>query len=133
MPSPGLIGRIKRFREAILRLSRIREMGRKYFFSNPLVIDTTERNFHVAIEAPLDVGSFIIAKKGWSTPSTYHEVGRRLAEQGVLTVEESSRLSSMAGLRNILVHIYTGVDHEMLYSLLQRIEEIGIIMRRLLD
>jgi len=29
-----------------------------------LVIDATERNFHVAIEALLDVGSFIISRKG---------------------------------------------------------------------
>ncbi len=133
MPSPGLIGRIERFREAMLRLSRIREMGREYFFSDPLVIDAAERNFQVAIEALLDVGSFIIAKKGWPTPSAYQEVGRRLAEKGVLTMEEGSRLSSMAGLRSILVHIYAGVDHEMLYSLLQRMEEMEILMRRLLD
>ncbi len=133
MPSPGLVGRIERFKEAMLRLSKIREMNRGEFLSNPLVIDATERNFHVAIEALLDVGSFIIARKGWPTPSRYQEVGKELVGHGVLTPEEGGKLSSMAGLRNILVHIYTGVDHEMLYSLLWRAEEMEEIMRKLLD
>ncbi|RDD53660.1 MAG: DUF86 domain-containing protein [Candidatus Korarchaeota archaeon NZ13-K] len=132
MPSPGLIGRIERFRRATLQLSKVKEMSKEEFLSNPLVIDATERNFHVAIEALLDTGSFIISKKGWLTPSRYQEVSKELANHGVLTAEEGNRLSSMAGLRDILVHIYAEVDHEMLYSLLQRVEEMDEIMRKLL-
>jgi len=117
VPSPGLIGRIERFRRAMLQLSKVRGMSKEEFLSNPLVVDATERNFHVAIEALLDTGSFIISRKGWPTPSRYQEVGKELASHGVLTPEEGNRLSSMAGLRNILVHIYAEVDHEMLFAI----------------
>ncbi|PLJ78458.1 MAG: hypothetical protein B7L53_00460 [Thermofilum sp. NZ13] len=65
VPSPGLVGRVERFKRAVLRLIKVREMSKEEFLSNPLVIDATERNFQVAIEALLDVGSFIISKKGW--------------------------------------------------------------------
>jgi len=133
VPSPGLVGRVERFKRAVLRLVKVREMSKEEFLSNPLVIDATERNFQVAIEALLDVGSFIISKKGWPTPSRYQEIGRELADQGVLTLEEGKRLSSMAGLRNILVHVYAQVDHERLYSLLWRVEELEEIMRKLLN
>lgn len=124
---------MERFRRAMLHLSNIREMSKEEFLSNPLVVDATERNVHAAIEALLGTGSFIISKKGWPTPSRYQEVGKELASHGVLTPEEGNKLSSMAGLRNVLVHIYAEVDHEMLYSLLRRVEEMDEIMRKLLN
>ncbi len=87
----------------------------------------------MAIEALLDVGSFIISREGWSSPSSYQEVGRKLAEHGLIGIEEGKRLSSMAGLRNVLVHLYAEIDYELLYSLLSRAEEMEDLMRKLLD
>ncbi|MDK2372387.1 MAG: hypothetical protein QI197_03305 [Candidatus Korarchaeota archaeon] len=45
MPSPGLVGRISRFRTAVSKLKSIRSMGREGYFSNPFVMDSAERNF----------------------------------------------------------------------------------------
>ena len=39
----------------------------------------------------------------------------------------------MAGLRNVLVHLYAEIDYELLYSLLSRAEEMEDLMRKLLD
>jgi len=44
VPSPSLVGRVERFRKAVLRLIKVREMIREEFLSNPLVIDAAERN-----------------------------------------------------------------------------------------
>ena len=32
----------------------------------------------------------------------------------------AERLAQAAGLRTILVHVYVGIDHEMIYEILQR-------------
>ncbi len=95
-------------------------------------MDSAERNFHIAIEAILDVGSFLISKKGWPVPSKYSEIGITLAENGVISQDEGRALSSLAGLRNILVHSYSEIDHEIIFSLLNRVEEIEDLMGKLL-
>jgi len=68
-----------------------------------------------------------------AAPSRYQEIGRELADQGVLSLDEGKKLCSMAGLRNILVRVYAQVDHERLYSLLWQVEELEEIMRKLLN
>ncbi|RLI09918.1 hypothetical protein DRO33_06125 [Candidatus Bathyarchaeota archaeon] len=132
MPSPGLVGRISRFKVAISRLKSIRSMGRERYFSDPFVMDSTERNFQVAIEAVLDVGSFIVARKGGPVPSKYREIGPLLVDMGVLDRADGEIVSSLAGLRNILVHSYSEVDHEILLSLLDRVEELEHVMSEML-
>jgi len=132
MPSPGLIGRLSRFKEAISRLKKIRSLGRERYFTDPFVMDSAERNFHVAIESILDVSSFLISKKGWPVPSKYAEIGPILAEGGVISWSEGKALSSLAGLRNILVHSYSDVDHEILFSLLDKVGEMEDLMGKLL-
>ncbi len=133
MPSPGLVGRISRFKVAISKLKSIRSMGRERYFSDPFVMDSAERNFQVAIEAVLDVGSFIIAKKGGPVPSKYREIGSLLVDIGVLDRADGEIVSSLAGLRNLLVHSYSEVDHEILLSLLDKVEELEHIMSEMLS
>jgi len=36
VPSPGLVGRVERFKRAVLRLIKVREMSKEEFLSNPL-------------------------------------------------------------------------------------------------
>ncbi len=91
-------------------------------------MDSAERDFQVAIEAILDVGSFIIAKKGGPVPSKYREIGPLLVNMGVLDRADGEMVSSLAGLRNPLVHSYSEVNHEILLSLLGQVEELERIM-----
>ena len=41
-----------------------------------------------------------------------------LAENGVLPHALSEKLAGAVGLRNRLVHVYTDIDHEMIYDVL---------------
>ena len=45
-------------------MKEIRSVGKEEFLVKPLLRDATKRNLHVAIEALLDVGSFIISREG---------------------------------------------------------------------
>ncbi len=133
MPSEGLLRRIKRFEKAITRLRMLKE---RYQLDSILfdedALDILENNTRVAVEALLDVGRFIIASQGWEEPSSYREIARILEAHGVLAPDEARLLSGLAGLRNIIVHMYAEIDYEELANILSLLNSVEALMSRLL-
>jgi uncharacterized protein YutE (UPF0331/DUF86 family) len=76
----------------------------------------TERRYQVALQALLDVGSHIVAVRGWRMPEGYRGVVESLALHGVLPADLGDRLAQAAGLRNRLVHGYMEVDRAVLWE-----------------
>jgi len=70
-----------------------------------------ERLVQLIIQALLDLGLMIIAVLGGRRPRVYSEIGYILKELGVVD-DEARLLKSLAGLRNILVHVYAVVDRD---------------------
>ena len=124
---------MKRFRRAIERLSMLKAMPREELLSSEDALDILENNVRIALEALLDVGRYIIAASGWETPGAYREIPRILARHGVLTREEARLAESLAGLRNVIVHMYADVDYEMLASILDILDKVESLMQRMLN
>jgi len=59
------------------------------------------------------------------------KIGPILAKGKVISWNEGKVLSLLAGLRNILVHSYSDVDHEILFSLLDKVGEMEDLMGKL--
>ncbi len=81
--------------------------------------DIAERNLQVSAEIVFDVGNHIIAAMGWKSPENYQEVLEILAQHQVLSSKLAAALSGLAGFRNVLVHEYLTVDHQIVYAVLQ--------------
>jgi uncharacterized protein YutE (UPF0331/DUF86 family) len=73
----------------------------------------------VSIQATIDITSHLIAEKGLSKPATYRESFEILGKSGLIDEELASELSDLAGFRNVLVHVYWGLDLEEVYGVLQ--------------
>ena len=73
----------------------------------------------VSIQAAIDIASHLIAEKGLSKPATYRESFEILGKSGVIQEGLASELSDLAGFRNVLVHVYWGLDLEEVYGVLQ--------------
>jgi len=71
-----------------------------------------ERLVQVTIQALLDLGLMSVAALGGRKPSRYSEVGFVLYELGIIDPSQAETFRAMAGLRNILVHMYASVDKE---------------------
>jgi len=69
-----------------------------------------ERLLQEAIEAALDINAHLIAELAADVPDEYYTGFLKLGALGVLTHDLSNALASSAGLRNRLVHEYTGFD-----------------------
>lgn len=64
----------------------------------------------LASQCAIDLALRMIAKRGLGVPQTYREVFSVLVRAGVIGNQLASQLEAWAGLRNVLVHIYTELD-----------------------
>lgn len=78
-----------------------------------------ERILHVAAQLCIDVGNYLASENGWRSPKSYADVFQVLGEEGVLSEPLAERMSELARLRNILVHMYLDVDMPRLHASLK--------------
>ncbi len=83
------------------------------------LLASAERDFQVAIQAALDIGSLILSDRSVLIPQGYRDIFPKLAGIGVLPDDFARKLVGMAGFRNVLVHMYLEVDPRKVYSSLQ--------------
>jgi len=80
----------------------------------------SEHYLRIAIETTLDLGRHVIIETGLGVPQEYREVGKILREQGVVPTDLGKQLEAMAGMRNVLVHLYWDIDYALLYETIGR-------------
>jgi len=90
----------------------------------------------ISIQSAIDIANHIIADKGFRKPSTYRESFEILYEEGLIPMNLSNKLSDLAGLRNVLVHIYWRLDIDAIYEVLQHdlgmLKEFESVVKRML-
>lgn len=67
-----------------------------------------------AAQICIDLANHAIASQGLRTPRDYGDAFRVLAEVGILPADLADRLVSLAGARNLIVHLYAEVNDELL-------------------
>ena len=73
------------------------------------------RALEIVAQCCVDLAIELVAKRKLGTPETYRDAFARLAQDGLLTPEQSKVLQAWAGLRNVLAHLYTSIDLDRLY------------------
>ena len=92
--------RLQRLQEYLGTLRVVQKIELQKFKKDPFVHGTAERYLHLTIECLLDIGNHVIADRGYRKPETYSEILEILAEEGVVSLELSSRMAGMAAFRN---------------------------------
>jgi len=111
--------RLARIEELLTRLGRLAGVPREEYMRDPGLQAQSERWLQLCAESVLDVAAHVIADSGLRTPTTYRESFQILAESGVLEEALAKQMERWAGLRNVLVHLYLEVDHDILFDILQ--------------
>lgn len=83
-----------------------------------------ERHLQLAIQAAIDVAAHVVAQDTSSVPEDYGETFVILSQEGILGEELAGRLTDAAGLRNVLVHGYVDVDHDVVWSSLADLDDL---------
>jgi uncharacterized protein YutE (UPF0331/DUF86 family) len=120
---PIVKARIRKVEECVVDLEGIRKLPARAFFENRSVRAAAERLLQVAIQSVLDIGSHIIAERGFREAAGYAEIIDILGQEGVIPKRFAARIRGMAGLRNILVHDYLEVDPAELRKHLGRLKD----------
>ncbi len=91
----------------------------------------------VSIQAAIDIANHLIAERSLKRPSTYRESFLILSEEGVIPSDLASEMSELAGFRNVLVHLYWGLDleavHGMLKAKLSVVKEFERVVKKLVS
>jgi uncharacterized protein YutE (UPF0331/DUF86 family) len=121
---PSIVkARIRKIEECVADLQGIRRLPDRVFFEDRHVRAAAERLLQVAIQSMLDIGSHLIAERGFREADGYAEIIDILGEEGVIPKRFAARIRGMAGLRNILVHDYLEVDPRELRKHLARLKD----------
>ncbi|MHA1579691.1 MAG: type VII toxin-antitoxin system HepT family RNase toxin [Candidatus Freyarchaeota archaeon] len=119
MTDPELVkARLSRLQEYLKILRRISKYTLEEFKSNPERYGSAERFLQLAIECCVDIGSHIIASEGFRSPEDYADIFRVLGEHKIFPEEFVDQLVRMARFRNLLVHAYTKIDLDKVYTIL---------------
>ncbi len=111
--------RLARIEELLGRLREMAGVPRERYVREPGLQAQAERWLQLCAESVLDVAAHVIADLGLRTPTTYRESFRILAESHLLEEPLAKQMERWAGLRNVLVHLYLDVDHDILFDILQ--------------
>jgi uncharacterized protein YutE (UPF0331/DUF86 family) len=120
--APDVRARLENLRRNVARLEAAREraVDEALFQSDADLVDIVERNFHLAIEALIDLAAHAAASRGLTRPETSAALFESLAEAGALPSEQASAARQWVGFRNILVHQYAEIDRAIVFRTLQR-------------
>lgn len=100
-------------------LRKLRPLTYDEFAREHVLVGSVERDFQVAIQAALDIGSIVLADQWVTVPDAYKDIFPKLAEIGILPPDFAQKLVGMAKFRNVLVHLYLEVDPQWVYRYLQ--------------
>jgi uncharacterized protein YutE (UPF0331/DUF86 family) len=115
---PDLIAKKLAFVETCLQ--QLRTIARpEALASDVRELRFVEHTLQIAIQAALDVASHVVSDDRLGEPQTNRELFELLGRHGWLTGDLASRLSNMAGFRNVLVHAYTEVDPAIVRDVLE--------------
>lgn len=110
----------KRFKEIEERLKFLKESARidkTKFLTDHRIATSTERDLEIVIQACLDIADHLIAKLGLELPKKDRkETFSILARNKIISHGLVSKLTAMAGQRNILIHEYLEVEREKIYQ-----------------
>jgi uncharacterized protein YutE (UPF0331/DUF86 family) len=73
-------------------------------------------NLMLAVQTCADIASHIISDEGWPAARTLAEGFQRLRDHGALSAETAESLCKAVGLRNVVVHGYSGINPSMVHS-----------------
>jgi len=101
-------------------LKELQRIPKSEFIADYHVYGLAERYLQLSIECLFDIGRLIIAGLGLQKPNRHQEIIEILWEAEVVSTNLASKLQGIAGFRNILVHNYLKINHNLVYENLQK-------------
>jgi len=89
-----------------------------------------ERVFEIISQIILDVCTHIVAKQKLNTPLNYADCINKLVDEGILHQKHQHKFQNLIRMRNLIVHQYVKIDHEILFNVLRTLNDDYIIFQK---
>jgi len=109
-------GLIRRLREYTGYLQEIVRQDQADFLDDPKSMGSARYYLQVSVETCINIANHIISTEGLRAPRDYRDSFTVLNEAGILSGDLAQTMRELAGLRNLLVHVYWDVDDETIYE-----------------
>lgn len=114
MVDPAILAsRLGALEEYLERLETFRTVELERYLADPDLYHLAERYLHLSCECILDAAQHIVSDEGYRQPTSYKDTFAVLRDEGVLEADLAERLQGWMGFRNVLVHLYLTIDHEL--------------------
>jgi uncharacterized protein YutE (UPF0331/DUF86 family) len=109
-------GLIRHLRQYTTNLQEITDQDQSEFLHDPRSIGSARYYLQVSIETCINIANHLIAADRLRAPKDYRDSFQVLGETGILPAGVTRTMRELAGLRNLLVHLYWDVDDKMIYE-----------------
>jgi uncharacterized protein YutE (UPF0331/DUF86 family) len=110
-------------RQASAQLRELSAVPETDFLADFKAVNSAKYLLIVACEASIDICNHLAATRGGRAPQDYSDCFRVLEEMAILDRGLADRLSRIAKLRNLLVHMYWRIDNARIYRTIR--EDLG--------
>jgi uncharacterized protein YutE (UPF0331/DUF86 family)/predicted nucleotidyltransferase len=125
-----LLAQLRLLQDDLDKLREKARLSRETYLTDEDTRSVVERRFQTATESCLNIGNHLIARLNLRLAEDYASVFRSLSEGQVISVQLAEAMADMARFRNLLVHLYWTVDHQLVYdTMATRIATLDQFMR----
>ena len=110
---------IRHLRRYTTYLQEITQQGEEEFLRDPKSTGSARYYLQVSIETCISIANHIIATENLRAPKDYKDSFQVLNEADILPDTFTRAMQELAGLRNLIVHIYWEIDDRMIYEGIQ--------------
>lgn len=129
--------RLLKLEQILRKLHTLSNVSLEEYEKSEALQDRVERNLQIAAQICIDIGSHIIADRGYRPPAGYADIFAVLYEEGILDRVLADTMKKITGFRNILVHDYLKIDNRIVYKALKNLgdfkkfaETIAILLQQ---
>jgi uncharacterized protein YutE (UPF0331/DUF86 family) len=108
MTDSRLVGKRLAFIETSVR--KLREVPLERFDTDEYAQGYVLYTLQMAIHAAIDVALHIISDERAGEPKSYGDTFMLLAQRRIIPAELAAQLKRMAGMRNIIAHVYADIE-----------------------
>ncbi|MEW6172125.1 MAG: DUF86 domain-containing protein [Bacillota bacterium] len=125
--------RLLKLEQSLRKLEELSRISWDEYRKDEGLRDRVERNLQIAAQVCIDIGSHVIADRGFRPPYGYGDIFTILREEGLLPESLAGTMRQIAGFRNILVHDYLEIDQRIVYESLKSLDDFKRFARHVLD
>jgi uncharacterized protein YutE (UPF0331/DUF86 family) len=116
--------RLRKLDNYLRTLRQMQAVPQDEYLNDDNIQTIVERKLQLAIQACMDIASYLIGQLGLTPPDEPHNVFVVLGQEEIINPGLAARMAGMVRFRNILVHDYLDIDSAIVYrNLTEELED----------